>query len=82
MCWRAMAKFGAAHPTPDPKSASVPAVSVAPGDALVHSHVGWNFQFSAAHDSTLRFLCVTIPPWPGEEEAVPVPGGGLGPPTV
>ena len=66
---------------PDADTASVPAVSVASGDALVIP-VGWSFQFSAAHDSALRCLCVTIPPWPGEEEAVPVPGGGLGPPTV
>lgn len=66
---------------PDAGTASVPAVSVASGDALVIP-VGWSFQFSAAHDSTLRFLCVTIPPWPSEDEAVSVPEGGLGPPTV
>ena len=66
-------------PDADPKSASP--LSVAPGDAL-SIPTGWSFQFSAARDTALRFLCVTIPPWPGEEEAVPVPGGGLGPPTV
>ena len=60
---------------------SYPAVPVNQGDALVIP-TGWSFQFSAAPDVALRFLCVTIPPWPGEEEALPVEQGGLGPPTV
>ena len=66
-------------PDADPKS--VPPLSVARGDAL-NIPTGWSFQFSAARDASLRFLCVTIPPWPGEDEAVPAAEGGLGPPSV
>ena len=67
-----------------PPSSGPGSVSPAPvemGDALVIP-TGWSFQFSAAAGEALRFLCVTIPPWPGEDEAVPVADGGLGPPTV
>ncbi len=42
---------------------------------------GWEFQFAAGAEG-LRFLCFTSPPWPGAEEAVAVPAGGLGAPTV
>ena len=66
-------------PDADPKS--VPPSPVAPDDALVIP-TGWSFQFSADASEALRFLCVTIPSWPGENEAAPVPEGGLGPPTV
>ena len=54
---------------------------VAPGDALTIP-TGWRFQFSASVAGPLRFLCVTMPPWPGEDEALPVEFGGLGTPTV
>ena len=57
------------------------AVSVSPGDALIIP-TGWSFQFAAAPDTALRFLCHTVPPWPGEGEAVPVERGGLGEATV
>ena len=43
---------------------------------------GWDFQFQAAGDEALRFLCFTVPAWPGEDEAIPVPDGGLGEPNV
>ncbi len=67
---------------PDADSASAaPAVSVNPGDALVIP-TGWSFQFSADVETALRFLCVTIPPWPGAAEAQPAKFGGLGAPTV
>lgn len=56
-------------------------VAVAPGDALAIP-TGWRFQFSAAEEGPLRFLCVTIPPWPGLDEAQPADYGGLGPATV
>ena len=56
-------------------------VDVGPGDAIVIP-TGWRFQFRAARDKELRFLCHTSPPWPGPEEAEPAPSGGLGPPTV
>lgn len=56
-------------------------VAVRPGDTLAIP-IGWDFQFDADPDGALRFLCVTMPPWPGADEAVPVPDGGLGTPTV
>jgi mannose-6-phosphate isomerase-like protein (cupin superfamily) len=43
---------------------------------------GWDFQFRAVATEELRFLCFTVPPWPGEEEAIAVLDGGLGEPTV
>ena len=56
-------------------------MDVGPGDSLVIP-VGWRFQFSAAPDTELCFLCFTAPPWPGPDEARPAEPGGLGPPTV
>ncbi len=64
---------------PDDVSGTVS--DVGPGDALAIP-LGWDFQFRAGPNGALRFLCVTMPPWPGEDEAVPVAAGGLGPPTV
>jgi len=58
-----------------------PSIDVRPGDALVIP-TGWRFQFGAAPDRDLRFLCFTAPPWPGAEEAMPAPPGALGEPTV
>jgi len=55
--------------------------SVAANDVVVIP-TGWDFQFRAGGDEELRFLCFTVPPWPGEEEAVAVSDGGLGEPTV
>jgi mannose-6-phosphate isomerase-like protein (cupin superfamily) len=66
-------------PAADP--ARVPAVAVAPGDALVIP-TGYRFQFRASPDGPLRFLCFTAPPWPGPDEAQPAAAGGLGPATV
>ena len=68
---------------PDIDPAGVKPMAVQPGDALTIP-VGWRFQFSAAADSAagLRFLCITIPPWPGDGEAQPADGGGLGPATI
>ena len=54
---------------------------VSPGDALVIP-TGWRFQFAAAPEGPLRFLCHTTPPWPGEDEAVASEHGGLGEATV
>ena len=58
-----------------------PPLPVAAGDALAIPPQ-WRFQFSAAAEEDLRFLCFTVPPWPGAEEAQPVTYGGLGPGTV
>jgi mannose-6-phosphate isomerase-like protein (cupin superfamily) len=65
---------------PDRSSGAVSPVDVAPGDALTIP-TGWRFQFRAAPDAALRFLCYTAPPWPGPDEAVPAESGAW-PPTV
>jgi mannose-6-phosphate isomerase-like protein (cupin superfamily) len=64
-----------------PPGAGSEPVEIGAGDALVIPR-GWSFQFGAAPDTDLRFLCYTSPPWPGPEEAEPIESGGLGTPTV
>lgn len=54
---------------------SVAPLPVVPGDALAIP-IGWAFQFRAAPDAPLRFICVTVPPWPGMDEAVPLATDG------
>ena len=66
---------------PDALPADIPPVPVTPGDALVIP-VRWAFQFRAYPGGPLRFLCVTMPPWPGRDEAEPVNEGELGEPTL
>ena len=80
---------------PGAPSAGVAPVAVAAGDAIVIP-TGWAFQFAAAgYDADdgdaddaagaggLRFICVTMPPWPGMDEAEILPSdGGLGRPTL
>ena len=66
---------------PDTTAADVSPVAVAPGDALVIP-TGWAFQFQAGPESALRFICVTMPPWPGMDEAAGLAVGGLGPATL
>jgi len=56
-------------------------IRVGPG-ASVRIPTGWSFQFAAAAEAELRFICFTSPPWPGPEEAAAVDSGGLGPPTA
>lgn len=63
-----------------PPGAGSDPVEVGPGDTLVIP-TGWRFQFRAA-GTGLRFLCYTVPPWPGSEEARPAESGGLGAPTL
>ena len=48
-------------------------VDVVPGVSL-SIPVGAHFQFRTTGDRPLRFLIVTMPPWPGEDEAYRVPG--------
>jgi mannose-6-phosphate isomerase-like protein (cupin superfamily) len=36
--------------------------------------VGTAFQYRNVSDSDLKFICVTMPPWPGESEATFVKG--------
>ena len=47
--------------------------SVGPGVSL-SIPTGTHFQFRNTGSTLLRFLCVTIPPWPGEQEAERVSG--------
>ncbi len=56
-------------------------VKVAAGDALVIP-IGWGFQFRADSRLEMRFVCVTMPAWPGMDEAVDLPQGGLGAATL
>jgi mannose-6-phosphate isomerase-like protein (cupin superfamily) len=48
-------------------------VDVAPGLCLTIP-LGTHFQFRAEPQAPLAFLAVTMPPWPGAEEAFPVAG--------
>jgi len=79
---------------PDLPATEVAPVAVAAGDAIVIP-TGWAFQFAAdGNDNSaddagagaggLRFICVTMPPWPGMDEAeiLPPASGGLGCPTL
>lgn len=66
---------------PDADPALYGSVAVKAGDSLVIPP-RWRFQFSASDAEELRFLCFTVPPWPGDDEAQPAEFGGLGPATV
>lgn len=48
-------------------------VDLAPGVCLTIP-LGTHFQFRAAPDQALCAVAVTMPPWPGEDEAVGVAG--------
>ena len=48
-------------------------VALEPG-VSVTIPVGTHFQFRASGDTALEAVGVTMPPWPGVAEAVPVPG--------
>jgi mannose-6-phosphate isomerase-like protein (cupin superfamily) len=47
-------------------------IAAGPGTSLTIP-VGTHFQFRTVSDEPFRFLMCTIPPWPGDEEAVRVP---------
>ena len=66
---------------PDRSVEKASPVGVSAGDALVIPN-GWAFQFRALPEAGLRFICVTMPPWPGMDEAVEVAEGGPWPPTL
>lgn len=53
-------------------------VRVGPGSALTIP-LGCRFQFRNVGAGDLRFLCMTTPPWPGEDEAIVEPGEGAWP---
>ena len=48
-------------------------VAVAPGDSLTIP-LGTHFQFRATQDAPLAFVAVTMPPWPGADEAFAAAG--------
>jgi mannose-6-phosphate isomerase-like protein (cupin superfamily) len=54
-------------------------VEISP-DVSITIPVGTRFQFRAFGDEPLAAIGVTIPPWPGADEAIPV--AGLWEPTV
>ncbi len=41
-------------------------------NSIVTIPIGTHFQFRNTGDSPLRFIIATMPPWPGEDEAVRV----------
>jgi mannose-6-phosphate isomerase-like protein (cupin superfamily) len=47
--------------------------ALSPGAALTIP-LGTAFQFLAEADAPLCFVAITMPPWPGADEALPVPG--------
>jgi len=46
---------------------------LAPGTSLTIP-LGTAFQFRAEAGAPLSFLAITMPPWPGMDEALPAPG--------
>lgn len=66
---------------PGRSAEQVQPVAVSAGDALVIP-TGWAFQFRGGQNEGLRFICVTMPPWPGMDEAVEIEKGGFWPPTL
>ena len=54
-------------------------VALEPG-VCVTIPAGTHFQFRAMAGAALAAVGVTMPPWPGSEEAVPVPGKWAGSP--
>ena len=66
---------------PEALAGEVAPVRVTAGDALLIP-IGWGFQFRADAGSEMRFVCVTMPAWPGMDEAVDLPQGGLGAATL
>ena len=52
-------------------------VALRPGVAITLP-LGTEFQFRVVGDAPLAFLCVTVPPWPGPDEAVAVEGHWVG----
>lgn len=49
-------------------------LDVAPGQSLTIP-LGTDFQFRNTGDVPLEFIIATTPPWPGEDEAVPLDRG-------
>ena len=61
----------------DGKESSV--TVLVPGTAI-DIPVGTAFQYRNVSDEELKFICIAMPPWPGESEAAYVQG--IWPPTI
>ena len=61
----------------DGKESSV--TVLVPGTAI-DIPVGTAFQYRNVSDEELKFICIAMPPWPGESEATYVQG--IWPPTI
>ena len=48
-------------------------VLLAPGTSI-DIPVGTAFQYRSIGDSDLEFICIAMPPWPGDEEATQIEG--------
>ena len=57
----------------DARTGDEEVVALRPGVSITLP-LGTEFQFRAVGDAPLEFLCCTIPPWPGADEAVAVTG--------
>jgi mannose-6-phosphate isomerase-like protein (cupin superfamily) len=55
------------------RDAQVSVVDINPGVSL-SIEIGTHFQFRNTGDEPLCIVITTMPPWPGEYEAVPVEG--------
>jgi mannose-6-phosphate isomerase-like protein (cupin superfamily) len=54
-------------------------VDLVPGTAI-DIPVGTSFQYRNVADADLKFICIALPPWPGDAEATHVEG--IWPPTI
>jgi mannose-6-phosphate isomerase-like protein (cupin superfamily) len=66
---------------PDRNPEEIHPCEVQKGEALSIPTL-WTFQFRASENHPLRFLCITIPAWPGNEEIINSDFGGLGIPNI
>ena len=48
-------------------------ISLVPGTAI-DIPVGTAFQYRNVGDAELKFICIAMPPWPGDEEATYIEG--------
>ena len=58
----------------------LPATRVFVRWAATSSPVGTAFQYRNVSDVDLKFICITMPPWPGDLEATYI--GGKWQPTI
>jgi mannose-6-phosphate isomerase-like protein (cupin superfamily) len=58
---------------PDAKSPAGADIRFIPGTSI-DIPVGTAFQYRNVSDVDLKFICIAMPPWPGESEAIDVKG--------